>query len=68
MARDQIHALMALMAEIDKPVNRYRYAVRRCAEALSESPEYDRAQERGDAALLEIDRAIREYVAERPAS
>jgi hypothetical protein len=66
MTSDRILALMALMNEVEKPSNAYWRAVRRAAETLTDSPENDQAQARGNAALLEIDQAVRAWVAKHP--
>jgi len=63
----QVLALMALMREIEKPAAIYQRAVRRAAQTLTDSPENEAAQARGNAALLVIEQAVRDWVAEHPA-
>ncbi|MEV0915444.1 hypothetical protein AB0I93_14385 [Streptomyces sp. NPDC049967] len=58
----QVLAVMALMREIEKPSACYNRAVRRAAQTLTDSPENDAAQVRGNAALLEIEQAVRAWV------
>ncbi|WP_329616429.1 hypothetical protein OG244_28280 [Streptomyces brevispora] len=62
----QVLAVMALMREIEKPSACYNRAVRRAAHTLTDSPENDAAQARGNAALLEVEQAVRAWVAEHP--
>ncbi|MEV5862346.1 hypothetical protein AB0L83_21860 [Streptomyces sp. NPDC052071] len=58
--------LMALMRDIEKPSACYNRAVRRASQTLTDSPENDAAQARGNAALLEIEQAVRAWVAKHP--
>ena len=66
MTSPQIIAVMALMREIEKPTACYNRAVRRASQTLTDSPENDAAQTRGNAALLEIEKAVRAWVAKHP--
>ncbi|WP_031095555.1 hypothetical protein [Streptomyces sp. NRRL S-15] len=66
MTSPQIIAVMALMREIEKPSACYNRAVRRTSQTLTDSPENDAAQARGNAALLEIEQAVRDWVAKHP--
>lgn len=63
---DRVLALMALMRDIEKPSACYNRAVRRAAQTLTDSPENDAAQARGNAALLEIEQAVRAWTAKHP--
>ncbi|GAB2731560.1 hypothetical protein [Streptomyces bullii] len=63
MTTDRHLALMALMNEVTAPAKTYDHAVRRAAAAASDSPEYDRAVGRGNAALDDIERPVRLWVA-----
>jgi hypothetical protein len=58
---------MALMREVEKPFAIYQRAVRKAAQTLTDSPENDAAQARGNAALLVIEQAVRHWVAAHPA-
>ena len=62
----RILGLMALMRDIEKPSACYNRAVRRAWQTLTDSPENDAAQARGNAALLEIEQAVRAWVAKHP--
>ncbi|MFE6931786.1 hypothetical protein ACFVDT_07115 [Streptomyces sp. NPDC057699] len=66
MTSPRILDLMALMREIEKPSACYNRAVRRASQTLTDSPENDAAQARGNDALLEIETAVREWVAKHP--
>ncbi|MFF6829603.1 hypothetical protein [Streptomyces longwoodensis] len=55
-------ALMTLMNEITAPAKTYDHCVRRAAAALTDSPEYNAAVERGNAALDDIEQAVRLWV------
>jgi hypothetical protein len=57
---------MALMREVEKPFAIYQRAVRKAAQTLTDSPENDAAQARGNAALLVIEQAVRHWVAAHP--
>ncbi|MFJ8446861.1 hypothetical protein [[Kitasatospora] papulosa] len=62
----RVLALMSLMRDIEKPSGVYNRAVRRAAQTLTDSPENEAAQARGNAALLEIEQAVRAWVAKYP--
>ncbi|MFD9752640.1 hypothetical protein [[Kitasatospora] papulosa] len=66
MTSPRILDLMALMRDIEKPSACYNRAVRRASQTLTDSPENDAAQARGNAALLEIETAVRDWVAKHP--
>jgi hypothetical protein len=66
MTSDRHLALMALMNEITTPTKTYDRCVRRAAAALTDSPEYNAAVERGNAALDAIEHAVRRWVAKHP--
>ena len=59
-----IITLMRLAEQIRRPLRRYEDAVRTCTRTYTDSDENDAAQERGNAALREVRRAVREWVAE----
>jgi hypothetical protein len=66
MTSDRHLALMALMNEITAPAKTYDNCLRRAAAASSISPQYDAAVERGNAALDDIEQAVRRWVAAHP--
>ncbi|MGW0312057.1 hypothetical protein [Streptomyces flavidovirens] len=66
MTSNRILALMALMREIEKPSGAYARAVRKATRTATGSDENDAAQAQGNAALLEIETAVRQWVAENP--
>lgn len=66
MTIDRILNLMALMRDIERPSGIYSRAVRRAAGTFTGSAENERAQARGNDALLVIEQAVRTWVAEHP--
>lgn len=66
MTSARVLALMALMNEIQAPSATYHRAVSRAAQTFTGSTENNRAQARGNAALLEIEKTIRAWVAKHP--
>ncbi|MFJ7963178.1 hypothetical protein [Streptomyces sp. NPDC096324] len=60
--------LMALMREIEEPSKVYNRSVRQASAAFTDSPEWDRAVGRGNAALDEVEKAVRAWVAKHPES
>ncbi|MET7956358.1 hypothetical protein ABZT07_20620 [Streptomyces sp. NPDC005317] len=66
MTSTRILGLMALMRDIEKPSACYNRAVRRAWQTLTDSPENEAAQARGNAALLEIEKAVRTWVSKHP--
>ncbi|MFF7485598.1 hypothetical protein ACFZBC_08880 [Streptomyces luteogriseus] len=62
MTSDRHLALMALMNEITAPAKTYDNCIRRAGAASSNSPQYDAAVERGNAALDDIEQAVRLWV------
>ncbi|MDQ0933776.1 hypothetical protein [Streptomyces turgidiscabies] len=66
MTSDRILALMALMNDTKKPTATYWRAVRRATTTYTGSTVNEQAQSRGNAALLEIEQAVRTWVAEHP--
>jgi hypothetical protein len=52
-----------LLDEIKPAQNRYQRALRRANSTATDSPENDAAQSKGNAALAEMEQAIREWVA-----
>jgi hypothetical protein len=53
---------MALMRDIEKPAKTYNRSVRQASAAFTDSPEWDRAVSRGNAALDAVERAVRLWV------
>jgi hypothetical protein len=66
MTTDRHLALMALMNEIEAPARTYRHCVTRAANTSSTSPQYAAAVERGNAALDDIETAVRTWIAAHP--
>jgi hypothetical protein len=66
MTSDRHLALMTLVREITAPAKTYEHCVRRAAAAPTDSPEYTAAVERGNAALDDIEQAVRRWVAKHP--
>lgn len=66
MSSDRILALMALMNEVKRPHGTYWRAVRRATETFTDSAENLAAIKRGNAALLEIETAVRQWTAKHP--
>lgn len=66
MATAQILALMALVPEIEAPLKTYNAALRKAWRTATDSDENDAAQERGNAALLDMEAAIRLWIAQHP--
>lgn len=66
MSSDRVLAVMRLMDEIKRPSGTYWRAVRRAGETLTDSPENEAAKARGTAALLDVERAVRQWVADNP--
>lgn len=66
MASDQILAVMALMNAIKSPAGTYWQAVGQASRTYTDSNENKAAIARGNAALLEIETAVRQWVAEHP--
>ncbi|MGI5041740.1 hypothetical protein ACM9HB_35510, partial [Streptomyces sp. JAC128] len=65
-SRPRVLDLMALTRAIEKPSACYNRAVRRASQTLTDSPENEAAQARGNAALLEIEKAARPWVSKHP--
>jgi hypothetical protein len=61
------YALTALAEAVEQPLKTYQRSLRTAWRTASDSPENDAARAQGTAALLEFDRAVREYVAKHPA-
>jgi hypothetical protein len=68
MTSDRVLNIMALMNELEGPTNAYRHSVRRATRTASDSPENEAAKARGTAALLDIEQAVRHWVATHPAT
>jgi hypothetical protein len=66
MTTDRHLTVMALMNDIEDPVKTYHRCLRRAAATLTDSPEYEAAVKRGNTALLDIERAVRQWVAKHP--
>lgn len=66
MTTDRHLALMALMNEIEAPAKAYQHCVRRAAQTLTDSPANLAAIDRGNAALDDIEQAVRRWVAAHP--
>lgn len=66
MTSDRILALMALMKDIERPSGIYSRAVRRATQTYTGSAENERAQARGNDALLVIEQVVRAWVVEHP--
>lgn len=62
MTSDRHLALMALMTEIEEPTKTYQRCLRAAAAALTDSPEYNSAVNRGNSALDKVERAVRLWV------
>ncbi|WP_405673166.1 hypothetical protein [Streptomyces sp. NBC_01530] len=67
MTSDRHLALMALMRDIEEPSKTYRRSVRLAAALASTSPQWDAAVAKGNAALDDIERAVRDWAAKHPA-
>ncbi|MFF5784215.1 hypothetical protein ACFY8P_04500 [Streptomyces sp. NPDC012693] len=65
-ARDQLYALNALMRDLEDPLKTYNQCLRKAWRTLTDSPENDAAQAKGNATLLEIEQVIRQWVAKHP--
>lgn len=63
MTTDRHLALMALMNAIEEPAKIYHRSVRQAARASSDSPDFDQAVGRGNAALDSIEQAVRRWTA-----
>jgi len=66
MSSARILALMALMNDVKKPTGTYWRAVTRASQTFTDSDENKAAIDRGNAALLEIEQAVRAWVAKYP--
>lgn len=66
MTSDRHLNLMALMRDIEEPSKTYRRSVRLAASTETDSPANLAAIERGNAALDDIERAVRAWVAAHP--
>lgn len=67
MTTSQHLAVMRLMEKLDTPSRRYNRCLRRAWQTLTGSTENEQAIEQGNAALLEIEAIVREWVAANPA-
>lgn len=68
MTSTRVLAVMGLMTDIEAPTKTYRSALRKAWRTATDSPENKAAQARGNAALLEIEGIVREWVAKHPAA
>jgi hypothetical protein len=66
MTTDRHLALMTLMREIEDPTRTYQRSVRLAAALGSNTPQWDTAVEKGNAALDDIEQAVRRWVAAHP--
>lgn len=66
MTTDRHLALMALMNDIEEPAKTYQRCVRLAAALASNSAQWDAAVEKGNAALDEIELAVRAWTAKHP--
>lgn len=66
MSSARILALMALMNDTKRAQGAYWRAVTRAAQTFTGSTQNDAAIERGNAALLEIEGTVRQWVADHP--
>lgn len=66
MQSDRILAAMRLMEGIKRPTGTYWQAVGQATRTYTDSDENKAAIARGNAALLEIEAAVRQWVAEHP--
>ena len=66
MTSDRHLALMALMREIEEPTKTYQRSVRLAAALASNSTQWDAAVEKGNAALDDIEKAVRAWTAKHP--
>lgn len=64
----EIIELMALADQLRRPMRRYQNAVSDCTWSATDSDENDAAQERGSAALREVDTLIRSWIRKHPDS
>lgn len=67
MTSDRHLALMNLMREITTPAKTYDRCVQRAAATPSDSPDYDKHVALGNAALDDIEQAVRRWTAQHPA-
>lgn len=58
--------LMALAEAVRRPLRRYHNAVSACTWSATDSDENEAAQERGNAALREVDLLVRSWVRKHP--
>lgn len=66
MATDQILAINALMRSLEEPLKTYNRQLRKAWRTETDSPANLAAQKRGNAALLEIEKTVRAWVAKHP--
>jgi hypothetical protein len=66
MVSNQLLAVMQLMEGIKRPTGTYWQAVGQATRTYTDSPENLATIARGNAALLEIETAVRRWVAEHP--
>lgn len=66
MVSDQLLAVMRLMEGIKRPTGTYWQAVGQAVRTYTDSPENKAAIARGNAALLEIEAAVRQWVKDHP--
>jgi hypothetical protein len=59
-------AVMRLMTDLEAPTKTYQAAVRKAWRTASDSPENLAAITKGNAALLEIERIVRDWTAAHP--
>lgn len=68
MTSTRVLAVMALIRETEAPLKTFNASVRKATRTATDSDENDAAQARGNAALLEIEAAVRRWVAKHPAA
>lgn len=66
MTSDRHLALMALMRDLEAPSKTYQRSVRLAAAFASNSTQYDEAVAKGNAALDDIEQAVRRWIAAHP--
>lgn len=68
MTSTRVLAVMALVRDTEAPLKTFNASVRKATRTATDSDENDAAQARGNAALLEIEAAVRRWVAKHPAA
>lgn len=66
MTTERHIAVMGLMNDIEAPAKTYRSALRKAWRTATDSPENSAAKAKGNAALLEIEAIVRQWIAAHP--